>query len=179
MNDVKPKVINDMDKNITKTEAMDNLLHYGVVGMKWGKRREYKKAISKTARESGKAAGHAMRGIGQSRTATMYSQLHMKRLSNFHQGLADKHFSKATSHNEKAAKFIKNASDLGFSKPTPIRDKFNPIPGARTRSGIAEALNYERVQKLRKKAKRGDQTAIKELEEQKLRDMKYHPGKYH
>lgn len=160
-------------------QAEDNLLHYGVVGMKWGKRRAYKQAVNKTVRESSKAARHVVRGSMHNSTAGVYSSLRLKRASNFHRKLSDKQFSKARIHNAKAAEFIKNASDLGFSKPTPIRDKFNPRPGTRSRAAAAEGLNQERVKKLKKKAERGDQNAVKELQEQKLRDMKYHPGKYH
>lgn len=56
-----------MKKNLSKEQATENLLHYGVVGMKWGRRQNYTRAISKATKQHKKVedtariAAHAER----------------------------------------------------------------------------------------------------------------------
>lgn len=93
-----------MDKNLTKEQATENLLHYGVVGMKWGKRRAYNREIRSATNanfNAARAASKAMKASKKGDDAKAQSYAH---ISNSLQKATQQH--------------IDNAARLGVSTHT-------------------------------------------------------------
>lgn len=117
----------------------DQLLHYGTVGMKWGKRRAYNSAINKAADHQEAADDHAESASSASKKASKNEAKYNKKVAkgkgdsrsaqrklakmNKYNDLAKSHNADHEYNTQKANEYIKKASKLGRSKDTPFRDE--------------------------------------------------------
>lgn len=125
-----------MEKNLTKEQATENLLHYGVVGMKWGKRKAYDRSIKKAAthRESAKESSEIAKnlkfksGVKQEQLDAKRSGMSSRKIAKKEAKIsklnsrADKWNKFAAQDRAKANKFIDDAAKLGLSYRTPGKD---------------------------------------------------------
>ena len=114
-------------------------MHYGVSGMKWGKRRAYKKAISNAVKTQDNASYHKneaiKKGFAASKQRSKYENRvdagkgegllakRNKKLMNKFSDQAKTHRSKASNADKDAQKYIEDASKLGKSQHSPGKDR--------------------------------------------------------
>ncbi|AHV83049.1 hypothetical protein GJ20_gp08 [Lactococcus phage P092] len=116
----------------------DQLIHYGTVGMKWGKRRAYNKAISSAVDHQDRANNSAEYAKVTSKKATKAnnkldkkiakgkgnskSAQRAKRKMDKYNDLTKSHTESHEVNTRKANEYIAKAAKLGRSKDTPFRD---------------------------------------------------------
>lgn len=149
----------------------DQLLHYGVAGMKWGKRRAYKKAISNAVKTQDNANYHKNEAIKKGFAASKQRSKYENRvdagrgngrLAKRNKKLMDKfsdearmHRSKARNADKDAQSYIEEASKIGKSQHSSGKDRAKEFLSAiangmlygNTSLAISEANNYSNKQR--------------------------------
>lgn len=101
----------------------DQLLHYGVSGMKWGKRNAYRKSINTAVNSSNKADRISTKSNKQSVKSQKALEKGNTAKSAKHSKKADKLSQKASKYNKLANTSLSKASKMGYSNDSPKRDK--------------------------------------------------------
>lgn len=100
----------------------DQLLHYGVSGMKWGKRNAYRKSINTAVNSSNKADRISTKSNKQSVKSQKALEKGHTAKSAKHSKKADKLSQKASKYNKLANISLSKASKMGYSNDSPKRD---------------------------------------------------------
>lgn len=101
----------------------DQLIHYGVSGMKWGKRNAYRKSINTAVNSSNKADRISAKSDKQSTKSQKALAKGNTAKSNKYSKKADKLNKKASKYNKLANTSLSKASKMGYSNDSPKRDK--------------------------------------------------------